>query len=77
MNDTKSQNVRRNDDARSTRGGFEGAEQTAPETERDSIRAAVIDGPCESGGVLAALRRSPLVGANLDLSRLRVEGRKG
>ena len=28
------------------------------------------------GGILAALRRSPLVGADLDLSRPRVAGRK-
>ena len=30
----------------------------------------------EKGGILAALRRSPLVGADLELSRPRVEGRK-
>ncbi len=28
------------------------------------------------GGILAALRRSPLVGADLDLARAREEGRK-
>jgi hypothetical protein len=32
--------------------------------------------PPKAGGILAALRRSPLVGADLDLSRLREEGRK-
>jgi hypothetical protein len=44
------------------------------------IRAAVsltISGePPKTGGILAALRRSPLVGADLDLTRLHVEGRK-
>jgi hypothetical protein len=49
-----------------------------PETER--LRAAVsqtIAGePPKKGGILAALRRSPLVGADLDLTRSREEGRK-
>ena len=44
------------------------------------IRAAVnrtISGePPKTGGILAALRRSPLVGADLDLGRSHVEGRK-
>jgi hypothetical protein len=44
------------------------------------LRAAVsqtISGePPKKGGILAALRRSPLVGANLDLSRPRENGRK-
>jgi hypothetical protein len=44
------------------------------------IRAAVgrtIAGePPKKGGILAALRRSPLVGANLDLTRSRDTGRK-
>jgi hypothetical protein len=30
----------------------------------------------KKGGILAALRRSPMVGANLDLTRPREEGRK-
>jgi len=30
----------------------------------------------KKGGILAALRRSPLVGADLDLSRAREQGRK-
>jgi hypothetical protein len=30
----------------------------------------------KKGGILAALRRSPLVGADLDLTRPREEGRK-
>ncbi|BCG97494.1 MULTISPECIES: hypothetical protein [unclassified Mesorhizobium] len=45
-----------------------------------SLRAAVsqtIAGePPKLGGILAALRRSPLVGADLDLSRPHEEGRK-
>jgi len=32
--------------------------------------------PPKKGGILAALRRSPLVGADIDLTRLREEGRK-
>jgi hypothetical protein len=44
------------------------------------IRAAVsrtIGGdPPKKGGILAALRRSPLVGADLDLARSRETGRK-
>jgi hypothetical protein len=44
------------------------------------IRAAIsrtIDGePQQKGGVLKALRRSPLVGAELDIARPRVAGRK-
>jgi hypothetical protein len=49
-----------------------------PEAER--LRAAVsqtITGePPKKGGILAALRRSPLVGADLDLPRFRDDGRK-
>ena len=45
-----------------------------------SLRAAVsqtITGePPKKGGILAALLRSPLVGADLNLSRPREEGRK-
>lgn len=44
------------------------------------LRAAVsqtISGePPKRGGILAALRRSPMVGADLDLTRAREEGRK-
>jgi hypothetical protein len=32
--------------------------------------------PPKTGGIVAALRRSPLVGSDLDLSRPRTEGRK-
>jgi hypothetical protein len=49
-----------------------------PEASR--LRAAVsqtIGGiPPKKGGVLAALRRSPLVGAEINLTRPREEGRK-
>ena len=52
--------------------------EEGPEASR--LRAAVsqtIAGePPKKGGVLAALRRSPLVGADLDLTRPREEGRK-
>jgi hypothetical protein len=44
------------------------------------LRAAVSQGiagePAKTGGIVAALRRSPLVGSDLDLSRPRIEGRK-
>jgi len=48
--------------------------------EAATIRAAVSRSlnsePPKKGGVLAALRRSPLVGADLDLTRLRAPLRK-
>lgn len=44
------------------------------------IRATIsrtIDGePARKGGILKALRRSPLVGADLDIARSHVTGRK-
>ena len=43
---------------------------------RATVRALIADEPSARGGILAALRRSPLVGADLDLSRPRIEGRK-
>jgi hypothetical protein len=43
---------------------------------RRTIQQAVAGEPPKAGGILAALRRSPLVGADLDLSRSREEGRK-
>lgn len=46
----------------------------------EELRAAVrrlLDGsPSGKGGIVAALRRSPLVGADLDLRRDRDEGRE-
>jgi hypothetical protein len=52
--------------------------EDGPEASR--LRAAVsqtIAGePPKKGGILAALRRSPLVGADLDLTRAREEGRR-
>ena len=49
-----------------------------PEAERarSAVRMLVADDRKKPGGILAALRRSPLVGADLDLSRPRAEGRK-
>jgi hypothetical protein len=48
-------------------------------TEASALRAIVsrsIAGePAKRGGILAALRRSPLVGADLDLGRPREQGR--
>lgn len=43
---------------------------------RAMVGEAVAGEPPKKGGILAALRRSPLVGADLDLSRPREEGRK-
>jgi len=41
-----------------------------------TVQQAVEGEPSRTGGIVAALRRSPLVGADLDLSRAREEGRK-
>jgi len=46
------------------------------EEARETVRALVSGGSPKSGGILSALRRSPLVGADLDLSRLREKGRE-
>lgn len=43
---------------------------------RAAVGAILARAPAEKGGILAALRRSPLVGADLDLGRSREEGRK-
>jgi len=52
----------------------------ADDAEAMRIRATVnqtISGePPKTGGILAALRRSPLVGADLELGRSRAKGRK-
>lgn len=42
---------------------------------RAAVQSAVAEPPAEPGGILAALRRSPLVGVDLDLTRSREEGR--
>ena len=41
-----------------------------------TVKALIADDPPMRGGILAALRRSPLVGADMDLSRPRIEGRR-
>jgi hypothetical protein len=43
---------------------------------RATVSRTIAGEPPEKGGILAALRRSPLVGANLDVSRSRTRGRK-
>ena len=43
---------------------------------RATIRQTISGEPPKRGGILAALRRSPLVGADLDLTRPLIEGRK-
>jgi hypothetical protein len=43
---------------------------------RATIRLAISGEPAKKGGILNALRRSPLVGAGLDLNRPLTPGRK-
>jgi hypothetical protein len=43
---------------------------------RATVNQTISGEPPKTGGILAALRRSPLVGADLDLSRPHAEGRK-
>jgi hypothetical protein len=43
---------------------------------RATVRRTIADEPPRRGGILDALRRSPLVGAGLDLSRPITHGRK-
>ena len=43
---------------------------------RATIGRSLTSEPPKKGGILAALRRSPLVGADLDLTRSRDAGRK-
>ncbi len=51
--------------------------EDGPEAEhiRQAVQQAVSGEPPKPGGILAALRRSPLVGADLDVTRPREEGR--
>jgi hypothetical protein len=43
---------------------------------RAAVSRTIAGGPPRKGGILAALRRSPLVGANLNLARSHEGGRK-
>jgi hypothetical protein len=43
---------------------------------RAAVRRSIAGEPSKKGGILDALRRSPLVGAGLDLTRPVVTGRK-
>ena len=43
---------------------------------RETIRGVLSEERPRTGGILAALRRSPLVGADLDLTRPVTDGRK-
>ncbi|MFK4808668.1 hypothetical protein ACI3KW_00515 [Devosia sp. ZW T5_3] len=43
---------------------------------RATVSKSIAGEPTKPGGILAALRRSPLVGIDLNLSRPREEGRK-
>jgi hypothetical protein len=42
---------------------------------RATVNQSIAGEPPNKGGILAALRRSPLVGADLDVTRPREEGR--
>ncbi len=42
---------------------------------RATVSRTIAGEPPKKGGIVAALRRSPLVGANLDVTRPREEGR--
>ncbi len=52
--------------------------EEGPEAEevRSAVKTVVAGEAPKPGGILSALRRSPLIGADLDLSRVREEGRK-
>ena len=43
---------------------------------RSTVSRTIATEPPKTGGILAALRRSPLVDADLDLTRAREEGRR-
>ncbi|MGX5805149.1 hypothetical protein ACWGS9_28455 [Bradyrhizobium sp. Arg314] len=43
---------------------------------RATVSKSIAGEPSQPGGILAALRRSPLVGADLDVSRPHEEGRE-
>lgn len=43
---------------------------------RATVNQTIAGEPPKTGGIVAALRRSPLVGADLHLRRPRIEGRK-
>jgi hypothetical protein len=43
---------------------------------REVVHTTINGEPPKKGGILAALRRSPLVGANVEISRQREEGRE-
>ena len=43
---------------------------------RSAMHRKVVGKAPKKGGIVAALRRSPLIGAELDIVRPRVEGRK-
>jgi hypothetical protein len=43
---------------------------------RDTVRHTIAGEQSKKGGIFHALRRSPLVGADLDLSRTATQGRR-
>ena len=49
---------------------------TDAERLRSTLRQTIAAEPPKKGGILAALRRSPLVGTDLEVTRTRVTGRK-
>ncbi|QOZ52084.1 hypothetical protein KUL72_13515 [Bradyrhizobium arachidis] len=49
---------------------------TDAERLRSTLHRSIAAEPPKKGGILAALRRSPLVGTDLEVKRTRVTGRK-
>ncbi|MGW1421319.1 hypothetical protein [Bradyrhizobium manausense] len=49
---------------------------TNAERLRSTLHQTIATEPPKKGGILAALRRSPLVGTDLEVKRARVTGRK-
>ena len=43
---------------------------------REEVNRKIADEPAKKGGILAALRRSPLVGLDIEINRSRETGRK-
>lgn len=56
--------------------GDKPARSAKRELQHSKVQAQVEGKPPKPSSILTALRRSPLVGADLDLSRPRIKGRK-
>jgi hypothetical protein len=80
MSDTAQKRALRNYRSRLTKRGLARFEVLGLDADRDLIRSAIgrtiLGDPPKRGGILEALRRSPLVGADLEFERSRETGRK-